>query len=763
MDEQHEPAPRPLLELAARSIAQVSGVAETVIDVLHGKAFRHYAEGLRQYVAIRLADPRKAPEILRELRAIAAAKGAGELVKPPGVRAQLYMLARQLADHRERTMGRSATKLPWRAPLDPARAQAVEDIRGVCSPEEAELVELRYARELNFDEIAFVTAREMATVESMIAEAVRRAQPIVARHSDWLVADALLEAYALDPAPVEEEETELSALPAGTIIGSRYSVQARVGSGSFADVYRAADTEVPGHVVAVKLLHQPSLSDAAKEAALRELRLIASVFHPSIVQFKDHGWHESRLWFVMPWYEGETLESRIDREPLTRAEARRIFEHLAHALGAMHAAGVRHQDVKPDNIFLANLRHYGLDEEGGVLPVLLDLGVAAKEAEMVVAGTPTYFAPEVAAQFANVPKKHEIGSKSDIFSLALSLRNSLEPETQDDVPAGAVERFIEHRATERPHLFTKTELKYLGPHFHRWLSLDPRERPTADDFAKQLDVLTRPEDRRRRRRAILRWLGPLLVALGVIFASVVFVIGKQSRLNELEAAQARLEAEATRAELDEESELRRALEEDVADIRERYASSQFTRQELAERLASTESRLGISQRGLAAEQRRGRTLQSRLTEATTENQRLGGELDTTRLALGDTQRNLAQTQTELATERSRATELDRQLREARADEAEARLQVAELGTQVRALEAQVATARAESRTLAAQAAQAETARAQAEQQLAQAQARIAQLERQLARRGPVPPPEPGPGPDPDPGGSPTVMAIPVPP
>src|SRR5690606_2592604 len=100
-------------------------------------------------------------------------------------------------------------------------------------------------------------------------------------------------------------------------------------------------------------------------------------FHPSIVQFKDHGWHESRLWFVMPWYEGESLQARIDRQPLSRTEARQIFEPLARALAAMHASGLRHQDVKPENIFLANIKRHG-EGVSDILPVLLDLGVAAK-------------------------------------------------------------------------------------------------------------------------------------------------------------------------------------------------------------------------------------------------------------------------------------------------------------------------------------------------------------------------------------------------
>src|SRR5690606_35972253 len=140
----------------------------------------------------------------------------------------------------------------------------------------------------------------------------------------------LLHAFALeldDEAEVHRQELRTPKLDAaalgdqapplvGRVIAGRYAIEARVGSGAFGDVFRARDTEVRGHVVALKLLHQASPSDEERERALRELRLIASVFHPSVVQFKDHGWHEGRLWFVMPWYEGETLEDRIEREPL---------------------------------------------------------------------------------------------------------------------------------------------------------------------------------------------------------------------------------------------------------------------------------------------------------------------------------------------------------------------------------------------------------------------------------------------------------------
>jgi hypothetical protein len=724
---------RPLLEQAARSIALVSGVAETVIDLVHGRAFRHYAEGLRQYIAIRLGDSISARAVVRELRAVASATGASELVKPPGVRARLYAMARKLCSQHERREDR-ARHMTWRAQANPDRGRTLASIRESLDAADAELLELRYARELSAEEIAFVVGRAEADVDESLQAAVRVARDLHRDQPGWHLADALVEAFALEPddpseVPVEEEA---AGLMPGTVIGNRYKIQKRMGSGSFADVYRASDTGVPDHVVALKLLHQPSLSEEAREAALRELRLIASVFHPSIVQFKDHGWFEGRLWFVMPWYEGESLEQRIQREPLGRKEARAAFEHLARALSAMHAAGVRHQDIKPDNIFLAKLKHLGLDREGGVLPVLLDLGVAAKEAEMVVAGTPTYFAPEVAAQFAPVPKDHEIGSKADIFSFALSLRNALEPETQEVVAAGAVEHFIERRATEPVELFTRPDLKFLNKTFSRWLSLDPKDRPTADEMVTELAVLTEPEDKRKRFVGVARWLGPMLLGLAAVFGAVVYALMTEAAQRADEAANYRSRAEMTQAELDEEAEARQEAEADVADIREQYESSQLTRQELASKVADVEGRLRNTRERLGAEQGRSRVLRERLERSQEEGARLSGELTTTQGALATTRTELGQTRTDLTGARAQVSELEANLRTARIDLEASHRRATELDGTVRTLESQIASSRAENQTLSTRAAQAEAQRALAERSASEARARIAELERQLA-------------------------------
>ena len=85
------------LSVAARSIATRMGVAETVVDVLRGRALRHFAEGLRQYMAIRVGSADDAAGLLKELRTWVGSSAAETLVEEPGPRARLYKQAREMA------------------------------------------------------------------------------------------------------------------------------------------------------------------------------------------------------------------------------------------------------------------------------------------------------------------------------------------------------------------------------------------------------------------------------------------------------------------------------------------------------------------------------------------------------------------------------------------------------------------------------------------------------------------------------------------
>lgn len=586
-----------LLTRAAASIAS-DGRAHTIVDVLHARALNHYRRGLREYLAIRAGGLGAADAALKRLRRAIGQYDKDELVEAPGIRARMYRLARELV-----TEPRNGA-LPYRAPRHATESQVVR-LREGLSPDHAELLELRYARELRPAEIAFVVGAEVEDVLEAMRGATQAAEKLARRRGSEPLKAIILEAFALDVAgPTGEELAEANDAPSlitGVCIGGRYVIQARVGTGAFGDVYRAEDAAVPGHVVALKLLHEGAYSGSARQGALRELRHIASVFHPSVVQFKDHGWHDGRLWFVMPWYDGETLESRLRRAPLSRREARTIFEPLARALAAMHAAGIRHQDVKPDNVFLAELGEKG---SGGILPVLIDLGVAATEAEMLVAGTPTYFAPEVAAQFARGAHRPRVTAAADVFSLALTLRNALDPDAQEDVPAGAVEAFIEERARSVPEVPSGRRLKFLAPSFDRWMNLDADERPTADEFAEELAVLTRPEDRRRRRGRALRWALPLVGVLGAAFGGVVVHLQARAEAERSEARstlqEVRQDLEATSADRERIASRYERMELSSAQLRDRLASAEAEGEVVARHLASARQELVVRSQSIEA-------------------------------------------------------------------------------------------------------------------------------------------------------------------
>ncbi|MBX7191470.1 MAG: protein kinase [Sandaracinaceae bacterium] len=493
------------------------------------------------------------------------------------------------------------------------------------------------------------------------------------------------------PETVEAEPKDAGSLPLGEIVGERYKLVAHVGAGGQGEVWRAEDVVIAGHVVALKMLFARANGEGDRDMQLRELRMLASVSHPSVVQFKDHGWLGGRLWFVMPWYEGKDLERSL---PLDRPEARRVFEQVAGGLAAVHAKGLRHQDIKPSNIFLAKIA--GLEE---TLPILLDFGVAATDDEILVAGSPQYFAPELAAEWPT--PSADVGPAADVFALALALRIALDPEGVPEV--GAFDRAsLDRRAKEPIAPPSGPGLAYLAPHFERWLAIDPSKRPTAAELVRELAVLTQPEEQRKERARTMRRVAPWVLG-GAILASVGGYWGWQQVISARKAQAAetteRLEAEErAQAEAQRVEQLGSALDEALARADQ---SSQRTTEALG-RLDEAEAAIASAQ-GNATQLRaardrlhaaleeartRAEEQQAALAEAQTAITQLGSELATAR-------RQLAETRTErdtLTTERDRL----RTLSEEQRSELEARRSDLEgLRTQLEAQRSQLETQRAE--------------------------------------------------------------------
>ena len=180
----------------------------------------------------------------------------------------------------------------------------------------------------------------------------------------------------------------------------------RVGQGSFGEVYRAFDTTLEREV-ALKLL-LPSGQDKASEAKslLREARALARVRHPNVVPVYGVDSHDGRVGFWSDFVHGKTLSALLAAEgPFGAREAALIGIDLCKAVGAVHAAGLFHRDIKAGNV---------MREAGGRI-LLMDFGLTHDhDSTQLLSGTPIYMAPEL---LAGAPAT----IATDIYSLGVLL------------------------------------------------------------------------------------------------------------------------------------------------------------------------------------------------------------------------------------------------------------------------------------------------------------------------------------------------------
>ena len=184
----------------------------------------------------------------------------------------------------------------------------------------------------------------------------------------------------------------------GALLGGRYRLVRLIGRGGMGSVYEATQEDLRRRV-AVKLLDPRLASDPAHiERFRREALSAAKLGHPNIVTVTDFQWTAGEPPFlVMEYLSGESLGTLIERSgALPPARVALIAAQVLDALGAAHAAGMIHRDVKPDNVFLTSMS--GVDDVAKVLDFGIAQGSAPDAAQLTASGamvgTPAYMSPE---------------------------------------------------------------------------------------------------------------------------------------------------------------------------------------------------------------------------------------------------------------------------------------------------------------------------------------------------------------------------------
>jgi serine/threonine protein kinase len=192
-------------------------------------------------------------------------------------------------------------------------------------------------------------------------------------------------------------------LSSGTKLGP-YEIVDAVGAGGMGEVYRARDSRLD-RTVAIKILASQHSSDhALRQRFEREARTISKFSHPNICTLHDVGNHEGLEYLVMEYIEGETLEHRLAKGPLSPAQALSYGIQIADALDKAHRHGIIHRDLKPGNVMLtksgAKLLDFGLaklqQEEASFAAAATEVTVEAQRltSEGMLVGTFQYMAPE---------------------------------------------------------------------------------------------------------------------------------------------------------------------------------------------------------------------------------------------------------------------------------------------------------------------------------------------------------------------------------
>ncbi|XP_045564552.1 serine/threonine-protein kinase ULK3 isoform X2 [Salmo salar] len=267
----------------------------------------------------------------------------------------------------------------------------------------------------------------------------------------------------------------------------------RLGSGTYATVYKAYRKGDNREVVAVKVVGKKSLNKVSMENLLTEIEILKTVRHPHIVQLKDFQWDSENIYLILEWCSGGDLSRFIhSRRLLPERVARLFLQQIACALQFLHNHNISHLDLKPQNILL----------NGSVLK-LADFGFASYmspwDEQSALRGSPLYMAPEMVC-------RRQYDSRVDLWSVGVILYETLfgrapfasrsyaelEEKIRSDkpieLPAGArVSRNCRDLLLRLLDRDPDTRLTFTQFFSHPWVDLE--HMPNAESLGKAKDLV----------------------------------------------------------------------------------------------------------------------------------------------------------------------------------------------------------------------------------------------------------------------------------
>ncbi len=331
-----------------------------------------------------------------------------------------------------------------------------------------------------------------------------------------------------NPGPADTAPSGVTPNPAGPLpVVPGYDISEILGRGGMGVIYRATQQSL-NRPVALKMILGDAVTPVERARFVLEARSAARLQHAHVVQVFEVGEADGRPFISMEFCPGGTLAERARRAPLSHRDAAALVEKIARGVGAAHAGGLVHRDLKPHNVLFAadgepKVSDFGLARDLASDDVLTATGA--------VLGTPAYMAPEQAEG-----NRAAAGPPTDVYALGVILYELLTGRVPFIGPPLSVLRRLGHEeppppssltpgldpgldAVVRRAMATRSENRYrdaneLAAALREWLAGRTTAAAPRDVVTTQMAAT--PPDRRRARAGAAVIVLASAIALGAV-------------------------------------------------------------------------------------------------------------------------------------------------------------------------------------------------------------------------------------------------------